>query len=120
ALAAKKLDRSVRVVMTRQEMFGHGYRPQCRQTVKLAADRDGRLLAIINEAVTATSRYENYMETIVNWGGMVYRCDNARLRYRIAKVDTATPSDMRAPGGATGMNLFEIAMDELAYACGID
>jgi xanthine dehydrogenase YagR molybdenum-binding subunit len=120
ALAVKKLERSVRVVMTRQEMFGHGYRPECRQHVALGAGRDGRLNAIVSTAVTGTSRIEHYMETIVNWGAMVYRCDNARLEYRIAPVDTATPCDMRAPGGATGMNLFEIAMDELAYACGID
>jgi xanthine dehydrogenase YagR molybdenum-binding subunit len=120
ALAAKMLERSVQVVMTRQEMFGHGYRPECYQHVALGAEQDGRLTAIINRAVTSTSSFENYMETIVNWGGLVYRCDNAQLEYRIAKVDTATPCDMRAPGGATGMNLFEIAMDELAYACGID
>lgn len=120
ALAVKQLDRSVRVVMTRAEMFGHGYRPECLQHIELGADRDGRLTAIVNEAVTATSRYEHYMETVVNWGAMVYRCENARLGSRIAAVDTATPCDMRAPGGATGMNLFEIAMDELAYACAID
>ena len=120
ALAAKKLERSVRVVMTRQEMFGHGYRPECYQTVKLGADRDGRLRGIVNSAVTATSSFENYMETIVNWGGLTYRCDDAKLEYQIARIDTYTPCDMRAPGGATGMNLFEIAMDELAYACGMD
>ena len=119
-LAAKKLERSVRVVMTRQEMFGHGYRPECYQTIKLGAEEDGRLNAIVNSAVTATSSFEHYMETIVNWGALTYRCDNAKLDYEIAAIDTFTPCDMRAPGGATGMNLFEIAMDELAYACGID
>ncbi|WP_292294597.1 xanthine dehydrogenase family protein molybdopterin-binding subunit [Marivita sp.] len=120
ALAAKKLERSVQVVMTRQEMFGHGYRPECYQTVSLGADREGHLKGIVNSAVTATSSIENYMETVVNWGSMVYRCPDAKLDYKIAKVDTATPCDMRAPGGATGMNLFEVAMDELAYACDID
>ena len=120
ALAVKKLNRSVRVVMTRQEMFGHGYRPECLMSIRLGARRDGRLQAIVNEAVTATSRHENYMETIVHWGALVYRCDNATLSYSIAPVDTATPSDLRAPGGATGMNLVEIAMDELAYACDMD
>lgn len=120
ALGVKQLGRPVRVVMTRAEMFGHGYRPECLQHIELGAERDGRLTAIVNEAVTTTSRYEHYMETVVNWGAMAYRCENARLASRIAAVDTATPCDMRAPGGATGMNLFEIAMDELAYACAID
>jgi xanthine dehydrogenase YagR molybdenum-binding subunit len=120
ALAAKKLKRSVRVVMTRQEMFGHGYRPECCNRIQLGADKDGKLNAIINSAVTATSSYENYTETVAHWGGKLYACDNAELDYRIAKVDTATPCAMRAPGAATGINLFEIAMDELAYACKLD
>ncbi|MCW8193675.1 xanthine dehydrogenase family protein molybdopterin-binding subunit [Proteobacteria bacterium 005FR1] len=120
ALAAKKLERSVRVVMTRQEMFGHGYRPECYNRIQLGADDQGHLKAIINSAVTGTSSYENYTESIVSWGGMLYQCDNAKLDYQIARVDTATPCNMRAPGGATGTNMFEIAMDELAYASNVD
>lgn len=119
-LAAKKLERSVRVVMTRQQMFTHVHRPECLQVVSLAADRDGRLTGIMNAGTTATSRYENHSETIVEWGGMAYGCKNAELDYAVAAIDIPTPGDMRAPGAATGMNLFEIAMDELAYAADLD
>ena len=119
-MAALMLRRSVRVTLTRQQMFSLSFRPDCIQTVSLAADREGALHGIRNDAVTNTSRLENYMEVVVNWGGLVYRCDNAELSYRIAQVDTPTPGDMRAPGAATGMNLFEIAMDELAYEVGVD
>jgi xanthine dehydrogenase YagR molybdenum-binding subunit len=119
-LAAKMLERSVRVTMTRQQMFTHTHRPECRQHVALAAGSDGKLAAIVTDATTSTSRFENYMETIVNWGGTAYACDNTQLDYAIAPVDTPTPGDMRAPGAATGMNLFEMAMDELAYAAGLD
>lgn len=119
-MAAQMLQRSVRVVMTRQQMFTFTHRPPCVQKVALGADRDGRLLAIRNHAVTSTSRFENYMETVVNWGGILYRCDNVDLDYKIAPIDTYTPGDMRAPGAATGQALFEIAMDELAYAVDLD
>jgi xanthine dehydrogenase YagR molybdenum-binding subunit len=119
-LAAKMLKRSIRVVLTRQQMFTHVHRPECRQLVSLAADREGRLSAIINTATTATSRYENHTETIVDWGGMAYACPNAEFDYAIAATDIPTPGDMRAPGAATGMNLFEIAIDELAYAADVD
>jgi len=119
-LAAKMLERSVRVVMTRQQMFSHVHRPEAVQTIALGAQKDGKLQAISQQATTATSRFENYMETVVNWGMMNYACPNAEADYAIAPVDTYTPSDMRAPGAATGMTLFEIAMDELAYACGMD
>ena len=119
-LAAKMLKRSIRVVLTRQQMCTHVHRPECRQLVSLAADREGRLSAIVNTATTATSRYENHTETIVDWGGMAYACPNAEFDYAIAATDIPTPGDMRAPGAATGMNLFEIAMDELAYAADVD
>ncbi len=114
------LERSVRVVLTRQQMFTHVHRPEAMMTVKLATDEAGKLTSIINEATGTTSRYENYMEIIVNWGLMNYACENASGDYHIAPVDTHTPGDMRAPGAATGMTLFEIAVDEMAEAAGID
>lgn len=119
-LAAKMLERSVRVVLTRQQMFSHVHRPPAIQTISLGADKDGKLLAIRNTATTATSRFENYMETVVNWGLMNYACPNAEGEYAIAPMDTYTPGDMRAPGAGTGMTLFEIAIDEVAFACGVD
>ncbi|KAA2212392.1 xanthine dehydrogenase family protein molybdopterin-binding subunit [Teichococcus oryzae] len=119
-MAARMLRRSVRVVMTRQQMFTHGHRPEALQSVQLGAERDGRLTAIRNSATTSTSRYENNMENVVNWGMMNYACENAAGEYAIAPVDTATSSDMRAPGAATGMTFFEMAVDEMAHAAGID
>ena len=119
-LAAKMLERSVRVVLTRQQMFSHVHRPQAVQHVALASDERGRLQAILNDATTVTSRFEHYMETVVNWGLMNYSCANASGTYTLAPVDTYTPGDMRAPGAATGMTLFEIAIDEMAEAAQID
>jgi xanthine dehydrogenase YagR molybdenum-binding subunit len=118
-MAAKHLERSVRVVMTRQQMFSHVHRPQATQHIALGSDATGKLESIINSATTATSRFEDYMEAVCNWGLMNYACDNAQGKYTLAPVDTYTPGDMRAPGAATGMTLFEMAMDELAYAAGI-
>ncbi len=119
-LAAKMLERSVRVVMTRQQMFTHVHRPEALQTISLATDRSGHLQAIINDCSSPTSRFEHYMEVIVNWGLMAYQCENASAEHRIAPMDIYTPGDMRAPGAATGMTLFEMAMDEMAYRVGVD
>jgi xanthine dehydrogenase YagR molybdenum-binding subunit len=118
-MAAKMLERSVRVTMTREQMFSHVHRPQAEQHISLGSDADGKLLAIVNDATTATSRFEHYMEVVCNWGLMNYACENAKAEYTLAEIDTYTPGDMRAPGAATGMTLFEIAMDELAYAAGV-
>jgi xanthine dehydrogenase YagR molybdenum-binding subunit len=119
-LAAKMLQRSVRVVLTRQQMFSHVHRPEAVQSISLATDRAGQLQAIINDATTVTSRFENYMEVVCNWGLMNYACVNASAQYTLAAVDTYTPGDMRAPGAATGMTLFEMAVDEMAEVAGVD
>ena len=119
-LAAQFLKRSVRVVMSRQQMFSHVHRPQALQTVQLATDEAGKLQSIINEATTSTSRFENNMEDVVIWGLINYDCPNASGDYKIAARDTYTSGDMRAPGAATGMTLFEIAVDEMAVKAGID
>jgi xanthine dehydrogenase YagR molybdenum-binding subunit len=119
-MAAIQLERSVRVVMTRQQMFTHGHRPECVYDIKLGAEDGGQLTAMIHSATTSTSRFENNMEDIVTWGMMNYACPNASGEYAIAPRDTYTSADMRAPGAATGMALFEIAIDEMAYEAGVD
>ena len=116
ALAAHVLKRSVRVSLTRQQMFGLGYRPVTWQRVRLGAAQDGSLAAIIHDAVAATSRFEDYTEKTVQSSGMLYRCDNATFDYKLARLDLCTPIDMRAPGTATGLCALECAMDELAVS----
>jgi len=119
-LAAVMLERSVRVTLTRQQMFTHAHRPAAAQETRLACDARGRLCAIDLVATTGTARIETYTENVVGWGPTAYPCENVRLDYAVAPLDTPVPGNMRAPGAATGMNLFEIAMDELAYARGMD
>lgn len=119
-LAAIMLERSVRVTLTCQQMFTHVHRPACIEDITLACDAQSKLTAIALKATTSTSQFETYTENIIGWGPTSYPCDNLRLDYAVAAIDTPTPGNMRAPGAATGMNLFEIAMDELSYAQGID
>jgi xanthine dehydrogenase YagR molybdenum-binding subunit len=119
-MAALQLKRSVRVVLTRQQMFTFGHRPETLQRVKLAAEPDGTLSAIIHEAVAETSRMEDYVEVVVNWSGELYACEHVRLGYHLVDLDHASPMDMRAPGAAHGVYALEVAMDELSYALKMD
>ncbi|GBU18991.1 MULTISPECIES: xanthine dehydrogenase family protein molybdopterin-binding subunit [Methylobacterium] len=119
-LAARDLDRSVRVVLTRDQMWTFTHRPDALQTVSLGAGPDGALQALKHDVIQETSRYEDYQETIPNWSGVLYRCDNVAMSYRLAQTDMATPGDMRAPGAVTGVFAIETAMDELAQATGQD
>ncbi|WP_375408407.1 xanthine dehydrogenase family protein molybdopterin-binding subunit [uncultured Methylobacterium sp.] len=119
-LAARDLERSVRVTLTRDQMFTFGYRPDVRQRVSLGADAFGGLLSLRHDALSGTSRFEDYQEVVVNWSAILYDCDNVALSYRLTHIDTYTPADMRAPGAVTGVMALEIAMDELAYETGQD
>jgi len=119
-LAARELKRSVRVSLTRQQMFTFSHRPTTWQRIALACAPDGTLEAVSHEAVAETSRFEDYSEAVVNWSGLLYRCDNIKLSYRVAQLDLATPGDMRAPGAVWGLYALECAMDELAFKSGID
>ncbi len=96
-LAARDLDRSVRIVLTREQMWSFTYRAEAVQTVSLGAGQDGALQALKHDAVHGTSRYEDYQENIVNWSGTLYACDNVKLTYKLAKIDTATPATCVPP-----------------------
>nr|NOY03263.1 xanthine dehydrogenase family protein molybdopterin-binding subunit [Gammaproteobacteria bacterium] len=119
-MAALHLQRSVRVTLTRQQMFTFGYRPRTEQRLRLGAAADGRLLAVGHDGLGQTSRFEDFTEHLVEWSGMLYQCDNVELNYRLASLDVYTPLDMRAPGAGSGVVALECAMDELACAADID
>jgi xanthine dehydrogenase YagR molybdenum-binding subunit len=121
AIAAREVNRPVKLVLTRKQMFfTTGHRPRTVQRVALGATPDGRLTSLIHEGTGETSRYEQYVEALTANSGFMYSCPNARSRYRLLPLDTGTPTFMRAPGEASGVFALECAMDELAYALGID
>jgi xanthine dehydrogenase YagR molybdenum-binding subunit len=119
-MAARALQRSVRLVLTRQQMVTLGYRPGTVQRVALGARADGALDAIKHDVVAMTSQYEDFARNDTGWSGALYTCANTKYSHELAKLDLATPCDMRAPGAATGMVALECAMDELAVALKID
>jgi xanthine dehydrogenase YagR molybdenum-binding subunit len=119
-MAALALKRSVRVSLTRQQMFTFGHRPQTLQRITLGASADGTLEALTHDAFAETSQFEDYSEQVVNWSGQLYQCKNVTLGYKVAQLDVHTPSDMRAPGATWGLYALESAMDELAYKLRMD
>jgi xanthine dehydrogenase YagR molybdenum-binding subunit len=119
-LAARKLERSVRIVLTRQQMYSLGYRPAMIQRIELGAHAEGTLDAIAHDAVTVTSRFEDFHRQETGWSGLLYKCANAKYVHKLARLDLATPCDMRCPSAATGVFALECAMDELAVALKLD
>ena len=119
-MASLELQHSVRLTLTRSQMYSLGHRPHTIQDIKLAADDQGYLQSIEHSAFAETSQFENETETVVNWSGILYKSPNSKFAYELAKLDVDTPADMRAPGAATGSFAIESAIDELSYEAGVD
>ncbi len=119
-LGARALKRSVRLVLTRQQMYLVGYRPAMVQRIQLGAKMDGTLNAITHDATTITSQYEEFHRNETTWSGLLYKSETASYAHKIARLDLPTSCDMRAPSAATGVYALEAAMDELAVALKMD
>lgn len=120
-IAAKKLNRPVKLVLTRPQMFSMvGYRPQSWQKVGIGADASGQFVGISHEAISNTSRYEDFREGIVDVSKFLYACENVDTKYHLLPLDLSTPVWMRGPGEATGCFALESAIDELAYKLKMD
>ena len=119
-LAARALRRSVRVVLTRQQMYVLGHRPAMIQRIAIGANAAGELDAITHEAITVTSQYEDFHRQETGWSGLLYKSAHAKYAHRLARLHLATACDMRAPSAASAVYALETAMDELAVALGLD
>jgi xanthine dehydrogenase YagR molybdenum-binding subunit len=119
-LAAQALKRSVRVVLTREQMYGLGYRPATIERVALGAKAGGTLDAIKHEAIAMTSQFEEFSRNDTAWAEMLYKSNNVKYVHKLVRLDVSTPSDMRAPGATSGVFALECAMDELAVALKLD
>jgi xanthine dehydrogenase YagR molybdenum-binding subunit len=121
AMAARKLDRPVRLVLARPQMFGPvGGRPQTEQHVVLGARRDGTLTAIQHDVISHTSEFEDFVEPSALQSRMLYACPNGSTTHRLVKLNVGTPTFQRAPGESSGTFALESAMDELAYELAMD
>lgn len=115
-MAAKKVKRPVKLMLTRSQMFaGSGYRPASWQKVKLGADASGKFTGISHQAKNGTSKYENFSEGITRVTRLIYNFDNLKTEAAIVPLNLSTPTWMRGPGDCTGDFAIESAIDELSY-----
>jgi xanthine dehydrogenase YagR molybdenum-binding subunit len=120
-IAAKVVNRPVKLMLTREQMFTMvGYRPYTWQKVGMSATADGKITAITHESIGQTSTYEEFTESTLAQTRMMYTSPNLTTRYRLAALDIGSPIWMRGPGEATGAFALESAMDEMAYLLNLD
>jgi xanthine dehydrogenase YagR molybdenum-binding subunit len=121
ALAARELQRPVKVTLTRRQIFTLvGHRPESIQRVRLSATPDGRLTGLGHEVTMQSSPREEYAEQTATATRSLYAAPNRLTRHRVVNLDLVQGESVRGPGDAPGLLVFESAMDELAHALGID
>jgi xanthine dehydrogenase YagR molybdenum-binding subunit len=120
-MAAKLVGKPVKLVLRREQMYGPvGHRAPTRQRLRLGADGEGNLTAIDHHARTLSSSFDDFYEPAANASHTLYASPAIRTTHDAVRVDAGTPLFMRAPGEATGSIALESALDEMAWACGVD
>ena len=122
ALAARVLNRPVHVQLTRAQMYSMvGHQAASLQAIKLGAERNGKLNGIRHDSVTPTSMFDNYIEYAALCPRSLWAAGGGiATNHKIAHVNRNTPTALRAPHEALGHFALESALDELAYATGVD
>jgi xanthine dehydrogenase YagR molybdenum-binding subunit len=122
ALAAKVVNRPVRLPLSRAQMYSMvGHQAATVQTIALGTDRLGKLTGIRHDSVNPTSVFDDYVEYAALasrhlWGAS----GGIATSHRVVHVNRNSPVVLRAPMEAQGHFALESAMDELAYATGVD
>ena len=120
-VAARRTGRPVRLELTRGQMFTLvGRRSATIQDLTVAADEEGRLVAIDHRVLAQTSTHAEYTDSVASVSQYVYRCRNVRTEHRLAPTNEPHPIPMRGPGEAPGSFAFESALDELAERLALD
>ena len=120
-LAARMLQRPVKMVLPRDQMFGPvGHRGATQQHLRLGMDAEGHLTALEHRAVSMTSSFDDFVEPAANASHNLYASPAISTTHGAVRVDIGTPGPMRAPGEASGSAALECAIDEAAIACGLD
>jgi xanthine dehydrogenase YagR molybdenum-binding subunit len=121
ALAARTVKRPVQLSLTRPEMFtGIGRRPSTVQHLKIAATRDGKLVAIDHESTSTASMGSDSPYPITHGTTEAYACPNVAARDKRVRLNIPPIAHMRAPGEAEGNFALESLLDELSYELGMD
>lgn len=120
-LAARLVGRPVKLVLRREQMYGPvGHRAPSRQTLRIGLDGEGRITALAHHAKVTSSSFDDFFEPAADASHTLYASPAIASSHEVVRVDTGTPLFMRAPGEATGSIALESAIDEAAWASGMD
>jgi xanthine dehydrogenase YagR molybdenum-binding subunit len=115
AVAARKLDRPVKLSLDRRMMFSNvGYRPRTEQHIKLGATPEGKLLALRHDYLNVTSQLDDFDEGCGEATPYLYSVANLEVTSAQPRRHVGAPMWMRGPGAVPGLYALEAGMNELA------
>jgi len=121
AVAAKKLGRPVKIVLSRQQVYEATVRrSNTEQRIRLGTDANGRIDALSHNSLITNTPYEQYWEPVGVGTHFIYGGENREINHDLIPLNLTAAGSMRAPGEAVGMMGLECAMDELAEKLGLD
>lgn len=121
ALAARRLNRPVKLVATRDQGFTIStYRAETRHKVRLGASKDGKIVAYAHEGTELTSRPDTYTVAGTEETAHLYAFGAVKTRVNAVHADRNTPGFMRSPPVVPYVYALESALDELAVKLAID
>ncbi|MEZ0540001.1 xanthine dehydrogenase family protein molybdopterin-binding subunit [Fibrella arboris] len=120
-MAAKLVNRPVKLVLKREHMFGMvGSRSATVQKMTAGATATGQLTAMSHDTMAQTGTLDDFMEPGGTITRMLYACPNLATSHKFIKASIGYTSPMRAPGEAPGVVALECAIDELASQLTMD
>ena len=119
---SRRARRPVSLIFTRhEELLAGGHRASTRQRIRLAARRDGTLVASEFDALIGMGARGGGLMPMVHAPAVsAYRSENAHAMRFPVKLNLRPVNAFRAPGFVEGTTGYEQAIDELAAALELD
>jgi xanthine dehydrogenase YagR molybdenum-binding subunit len=121
ALAARTLNRPVKLVATRDQGFTIAtYRAETRHKIKMGAQADGKITSFQHDGWEVSSRPDSYSVAGVEDSARLYGFGAVKGSVTVVHADRNTPGFMRSPPVVPYIYALESAMDEMAEKLGMD
>jgi xanthine dehydrogenase YagR molybdenum-binding subunit len=121
AFAARKLNRPVKLVATRDQGFTIStYRAETQHRIRMGATKDGKITSFQHEGWEVTSRPDEYSVAGVEDSARLYGFGAVKTAVTMVHADRNTPGFMRSPPVVPYIYALESAMDELAVMLKMD
>ncbi len=121
AAAARKLNRPVKITLSRKMMFSNvGHRPIPQQRMRLGATADGKLVSLQQDYRNPTSYGDDIRENCGEATPFLYSTANLKVTSALVRRNVGTPTPMRGPGAVPGLFALELKKDPVELRLSLD